>query len=96
MPDAVAWITTNLTDVPYTWDSNKKVYKIVSQADGETEINAYVAKSEIRELQSAFNGDYYATGQSLLIDDNNEPRYRDLLLTQAPITYGYARGSNMS
>ena len=24
VPDAVAWITTNLSDVPYTWDSDKK------------------------------------------------------------------------
>ncbi|MDD5703845.1 MAG: hypothetical protein PHU23_17565, partial [Dehalococcoidales bacterium] len=81
-PDAVAWVTTNLADVPYAWDSDKKVYKLVSEA-GDTEIHAYVAKSEVRELQSAFNGDYYATGQSLLIDDNSQPKYRDLLLEES-------------
>lgn len=84
-PDAVAWATTSLTDVPYAWDANKKVFKIISKSDG-TEIHAYVAKSETRDLQAAFNGDYVATGQSLLIDDNNQAKYRDILLKKSSST----------
>ncbi len=68
-PQAVSWIETNLYlygDIKYTWDADTKVFKIISVA-GDTEVEAYCAKSELRKLGSAISGDYRAIGNSLMI-----------------------------
>ena len=93
-PEAVSWIDTNLDltqggspRVSYTWDADTKVYHITSVA-GDTDIEAYVAKSEIRELGSGIAGDYRAIGNSLMIDqypDWGGPR-RDTLLDESSAT----------
>lgn len=84
-PDAVSWITTSgVADIPYSWDADTKVYKILSTAD-ETEIEAYAAKVELRKLGSAIAGDYRAIGDTLMIDqysDYGGPR-RDTLLDES-------------
>jgi hypothetical protein len=69
-PAAVAWINTNLDlggGITYTWDGDKKVYQITSTA-GNTTIDAYTVKSELREMAAAIQGDYYATGNTLMRD----------------------------
>jgi hypothetical protein len=72
-PEALSWITTSgVSDIPYTWDADVRVFHINSQAGGEdgTTINAYSIRSELRELGSAINGDYRAIGSTLMVDDN--------------------------
>jgi hypothetical protein len=87
-PKAVSWITTSgVSDIPFSWDADTKVYRITSTA-GDTQVEAYTAKSEIRELGSAIAGDYCAIGNSLMIDQYSDwggPR-RDTLLTESSAT----------
>jgi hypothetical protein len=78
MPLAIAWITTdmdptcpNLNDVPVSWDTDSRFYKIVSEA-GITEVEAYSSKSKLRQMGDAMSGDYVAIGNSLLSDDNHD------------------------
>jgi len=67
-PDAVPWIKTangSAYGIPYSWDADIKVYKVRSVVDA-TMVESYFAKSELRQLQQAISGDYYATGNSNL------------------------------
>jgi hypothetical protein len=69
-PAAVAWINTNLDlggGITYTWDGDKQIYEITSTA-GNTTIDGYTIKSELREMAAAIEGDYYATGNTLMRD----------------------------
>lgn len=71
-PSAVAWINTNLDlggGITYTWDGDKQVYEITSTA-GNTTIDGYTIKSELREMEAAIEGDYYATGNTLMRNAN--------------------------
>jgi len=87
-PEAISWIATSgVSDIPFSWDADTKVYRVVSVA-GDTEVEAYTTKSEIRELGSAIPGDYRAVGNSLMIDqysDSDGPR-RDTLLSESSAT----------
>jgi hypothetical protein len=89
-PAAVAWINTNLDlggGTTYTWDGDKKVYQITSTADS-TVIDAYTVKVSLRQMTSAIEGDYVATGNSILID-NTPPldgQYRNTLLSSSNAT----------
>lgn len=96
-PEAVSWIDTNLNlygGITYTWDADTKVYKVTSEAHRDiteppnTTIDAYTAKSEIREFGGAIAGDYRAIGNSLMIQSRPYPstRYRDILLDSSPAT----------
>lgn len=89
-PEAVSWITTSgVSDIPYTWDADVKVYHIVSQAGGEdgTTVEAYAVKSEMRELGSAISGDYRAIGATLMTDKHpSSPPIRDTLLDESDAT----------
>ena len=77
-PDTVAWITTsNVADIPFSWESDVKVYKATSIA-GTTAIEAWMAKSETRLLSGGIAGDYVAAGNSLMTDDDNDDR-REIL-----------------
>ena len=74
-PAAVSWITTSgVSDIPYTWDADVKVYHITSQAGGEygtedgTIVDAYAIKSEMRQLGLTLSGDYRAIGATLMIE----------------------------
>ncbi len=76
MPTAIAWITTEMVDgspgdVPISWDVDTRIYKIISTA-GDTSIEAYSSKSELRQMGDAMSGDYVAIGGSLLSDDNHD------------------------
>jgi hypothetical protein len=73
-PFAVPWIKTGNGagyGIPYSWDADISVYKVVSEVGGTT-IESYFAKSALRQLQEAISGDYYATGNSALSDTNGD------------------------
>ena len=77
-PQTVAWINTNLDltgDLPgnitYTWDGDVRVYHLTSTA-GETSVEAYLAKTELRVMGGSVSGDYYAVGNSNLSDNDGD------------------------
>jgi len=82
-PEAISWITTSgVSDIPYAWDADVKVYHITSEAGGlgGTTVEAYAVKSELRELGSAISGDYRAIGNTLMVEGDagynpNDIRY---------------------
>lgn len=85
VPEAVSWVTTGgVSDIPYSWDADTRVHHIKAEAE-DTSIEAWVIKSEIRELGSTVSGDYRAVGNSLMQD--NIPDWggpnRDTLLTES-------------
>jgi len=69
-PQAVAWIvptgtiTTGTPPIPVCWDADTRIFKLHSVSGGST-VDSYVAKAELRTLQSAMNGDYIAAGNTL-------------------------------
>jgi hypothetical protein len=75
VPDSIGWITTSgVPGLEFSWNADLKVFKINAVA-GETRIDSYIAKSELRQLRWAIAGDYFATGNSLLSDtDGDHPR----------------------
>ncbi len=94
MPAAIAWVTTGLgsgtvNDVPISWDTDTRIYKITSAA-GNTDIEAYSSKNEIRNMGDAASGDYVAVGNSLMIDNSHTPPpdhgVRDHLLASSDAT----------
>ncbi len=69
-PAAIAWMeTSGVSDVPLSWDIDTRIYKITS-AVGNTEIEAYSAKCEIRKMGTAIAGDYKAVGNSLMTNEH--------------------------
>lgn len=84
LPTAVAWVTTELqggseSDYPVSWDVDTRFFQITS-ITGDTSIQAYASKSEMREIGDATNGDYLATGNSLMIGNVTK---RDNLLSSS-------------
>lgn len=86
-PTAVSWITTSgVSDIPLSWDADVKVYRIIS-ISGETEIEAYSLKCELRKLGSTIAGDYRAIGNSLMIDTEPDSNCRrEQLLDESDAT----------
>ena len=59
-PDAISWINTSgVSDIPFSWDADIKVYHITSTAGG-SRAEAYLSKYDLRQLGSAINGEYRA------------------------------------
>jgi hypothetical protein len=77
LPAAIAWITTEMAlgcpnpDIPISWDVDTRIFKITSEA-GDTSIQAYSSKCELRQLGDAISGDYVAIGNSLMTDDHSD------------------------
>jgi hypothetical protein len=78
LPLAISWITTGMApgcpnedDVPVSWDIDSRFYKIISSS-GDTNVEAYSSKSELRQMGDAMSGDYVAVGNSLLKDNNGD------------------------
>jgi len=70
----------------FSWDADNSVYQIVSTA-GNTTVEAYTLKQEIRHMRSAVPGDYIAAGNSLMIDTNHDWHgIRDVLLGSSDAT----------
>jgi hypothetical protein len=72
-PDAVSWI--NFSGLAggrtYCWDSEVSVYGITSTA-GSTTVETYIAKNNLRKMGGAVNGDYFATGNSLMVNADHD------------------------
>ncbi|MFC2024574.1 hypothetical protein ACFLTJ_03275 [Chloroflexota bacterium] len=89
-PEALSWVDTNLNlsgHYEYAWDADTKVYKITSEA-GDTELEAYTAKSELRELGGVIAGDYNATGNTMMTatGSGDDSRYREMLFKESSAT----------
>ena len=68
-PEAIAWIeTSGVSDIPYAWDADVRVYHIESVAEGTT-VEAYAIKTEMRLLGSAIAGDYRAIGNTVMTNE---------------------------
>ena len=73
-PSAVSWVDTNLNlggGVTYAWDADKQVFQILSAA-GNTTVEAYTVKNQLRQMAEAIQGDYYATGNSLMTNSHDD------------------------
>ena len=88
-PDAISWITTSgVSDIPFSWDADIKVYHIISTAGG-SRAEAYLSKYDLRQLGSAVNGEYRAVGNSLMIKGPTHPNPQGIryqLLTSSSAT----------
>jgi hypothetical protein len=98
-PSCVSWINTSgVGSIPYAWDADKKVYGITSTATDpgpgattgkQTIVDAYLIKTETRQLGTAISGDYVAIGNSLMLPNpNNSPSedWRSRLLKESDAT----------
>lgn len=86
-PAAIAWVSTEDSDIagilPVTWDIDTRIYKITSRA-GDTVIEAYSAKIELRKMIGAIAGQYVAVGNSLMTNtDGDWWGIRDKLLSES-------------
>jgi hypothetical protein len=101
---AISWIDTSgvnnlvpgFSGITYTWDADKKVYEINSMATyagKQTEVDAYTAKIEPRQIGAAVSGDYVAIGNTLMTP-TAAPSCRDRLYKEssASITTGSGYG----
>jgi hypothetical protein len=95
LPTAIAWIVTDMdpgslgyanpNNVPLSWDTDTRYYRIFSES-GETSIEAYSSKCELRALNKAITGDYAAIGNSLMTDSYYNDHIKDTLLTESDFT----------
>jgi Flp pilus assembly pilin Flp len=69
LPLAIAWVTTDMinNDVPVSWDTDTRFYEVYSTA-GDTTVQAFTSKCELRQMGDAMSGEYVAIGGSLLSD----------------------------
>ncbi|MDV2989696.1 MAG: hypothetical protein P3T54_06085 [Dehalogenimonas sp.] len=70
----VGWVTTDDDDL-FAWDADVHVIALTSKASS-TYIDAIVIRQETRQLGESVNGDYFATGNSLLSPTSNQA-FRD-------------------
>jgi hypothetical protein len=87
-PRAISWVqtTSRTVGLEYAWDADVKIFKITAMCGGTT-IEGYLPKMEIRHLSSVFDGDYSATGNSLMIDKTNDiDGIRDTKLSSSEAT----------
>jgi Tfp pilus assembly protein PilX len=85
--DALSWIKTTgmYPNTQYSFDGDIRVFKLTSLARDAattkgTVVESYVTKNELRTLDAAINGDYYATGTSLMVGTFPNYNHRDTLL----------------
>jgi hypothetical protein len=67
-PTTISWLETEATisDIlPVTWDIDTRIFKIISQS-GDTVVEAYSSRCELRKMLDAIAGDYVATGNTVL------------------------------
>lgn len=84
-PEALAWVTTSgVSGIELSWDADVKVYKITSIA-GDTAIDAYSIRSEMRQLGPAMSGDYFAIGNTLMASTDDQ-YYREMLFKESSAT----------
>jgi hypothetical protein len=70
--DAFCWTRTSRNDVRLSWDTAKKIFEITSTAPSDSEkqttIVSHSVRKEFQALGGAINGDYEATGITLMRD----------------------------
>ncbi len=90
-PDtALSWVTsTGVSGISYSWDSSVKVYKIISEATGESgkvaAVEAYASTTDMLKRGAAICGDYCAIGGTLLTT-TTDAYYRDRLFKESSAT----------
>jgi hypothetical protein len=89
MPLAVAWVLTdmdptciNANDVPISWDTDMRYYRVVSTT-GNTDIETFSSKSQLRSLGNGIAGDYVAIGNSVMLDNVSPYDRRDYLMSES-------------
>lgn len=82
-----SWMRTDRSDIHLSWDIDTKLYKITTTATSEsgkhTILETYLARNEFRKITSASEGDYWATGTTLMRACWSS-YYRDRLYMGAP------------
>jgi hypothetical protein len=95
-PAAVAWVVTSgalSSEIPLVWDIDTKIYKVTSSA-GDTTVEAYPSRCDIRQLGGAFPGDYLAIGQTLMRNtDGDSQEIRDVLDAESTSNTKYPDGT---
>ncbi len=91
-PATISWMETiwdpesGISEViSPSWDIDTKIYRITSAA-GDTEIEAYSSRCELRKMAAAIAGDYVAIGNSLMVDGGGSSSTRDLWLEYSSTT----------
>jgi len=84
LPECLSWVVWGLDAGDFTWDANVTVNDMVSSA-GNTEIEAYVPKSQTRMLGNAIAGDYVATGGAnrTCTDNSNGQEWRNTYIASS-------------
>ncbi len=98
MFDAFSWTRTNSDQVKLSWDTSKKIIEITSRAPSgeskQTTVTCHVVKKEFQPLGSALNGDYAASGITLMRDHDNDGGWwwdrdrRERLYNETSVTIG--------
>jgi hypothetical protein len=98
MLDAFSWTRTNSDQIKLSWDTSKKIIEITSRAPSgeskQTTVTCHVIKKEFQPLGSALNGDYAASGITLMRDHDNDQGYwsdrdrRERLYKETAVTIG--------
>jgi|GEM_PF-5563252 len=83
-PEFISWVDT--TDdapggIPYTWDSDIKIYRISSRA-GNAEIEAFISRKE-EQMAGATQGKFIAVGNSSLLDGDGDTKNREIQLDES-------------
>lgn len=83
-----SWMRTDRSDIHLSWDIDTKLYKITATATSDsgkyTILETYLARNEFRKITSASEGDYWATGTTLMRDCRPPYPLRDRLYMGAP------------
>jgi len=90
-PVGIGWVVTSgalASDIPLSWDIDTKIYKVTSTAGGTT-IEAYPSRCDMRQLGAAFQGDYTATGNSLMVYIGTPDGRRDDVLDYSAARVNY-------
>ncbi len=98
MTDAFSWTVTDQDAIKLSWDTSKKIIEITSRApygqEKQTTVTCHVIKKEFQPLGSALNGDYQATGITLMRDHDNDGGWwgdrdrRERLYKETSVTVG--------
>lgn len=89
--DAFSWVRTTKTNPYLSWDTSKKTFEITSAAPSgsakQTTVVSHSVKTEFQALGGALNGDYQATGITLMRDhDGSVPYPRERLYKETAAT----------
>jgi hypothetical protein len=79
-----------VSGIPYSWDSDVRVFKIVSSS-ADTQVDAYSTKTELRRMGAALSGDYKAAGSTLMVKGPTNPNPYDIkyvLLSESDAVVG--------